>query len=219
MSFDYNGIARYYDDDYFNRPGIKSGYENMDDSIGGDWHDLACMWFDSSVPVAGKKLLDAGCGLGHFMTGFDRLGADVYGCDVSFYCEQVVNLRFPGSFWRTRLEDMEGIDDGFFDIVFCESTMEHIPNDLVKVVFDNLIRVTKKGGLVYLQIDTVPDSDRSMPEESHINIRSWGSWLGTVDRPGFKWTMRSDLTSSLYEKEVVSGFPLPEWELIVLQRW
>jgi len=219
MSFDYKRIAQYYDDDYFNRAGVKSGYENMDDSIGGEWHDRACEWFNKSVPVAGKKLLDAGCGLGHFMVGFDRLGADVYGCDVSFYCEKVITSRFPGSFWRTRLEDMDGIEDKFFDIVFCESTMEHIPKESAIDAFYNMIRVTKKGGLVYLQVDTVPDDKRSMPEESHINIRKWGSWLGVLMRHSFKWTVRYDLTLALSKKEIVPGFPLLDWNFIVLQCW
>lgn len=219
MSFDYKRIAQYYDDDYFNRPGVKSGYVNMDDSVGGEWHDLACQWFNNSVPVAGKKLLDAGCGLGHFMTGFDRLGADVYGCDVSFYCEKVVRARFPDSFWRTRLEDMDEIKDESFDIVFCESTMEHIPKDCVDAVFNNLIRVTKKKGLIYLQVDTVPDSERSMSEESHVNIRKWGSWLGIISKFQFHWNVRFDLTQSLCTKGIVPGFPLTDWKFCILQRW
>lgn len=219
MSFNYNEIAAYYDHNYFNVAGIKSGYDDMVNAIGGDWHDRACQWFNNTIPVNGKKLLDAGCGLGHFMVGFERLGADVFGCDVSFYCEQVVNSMYQDKFWRTRLEDMDGVPDGTFDIVFCESTMEHIQESSVRAAFENLIRVTKKGGLVYLQVDTVPDSKRDMPEESHINIRQWGSWLGMMMSLDLHWDIRYDLTKMLCEEGKVPGFPLKDWKLTVLQTW
>lgn len=216
--FNYKGIAAYYDYDYYNKKGIKSGYENMLDCLGGPWHDEACGWFNSVIPVKGLKIFDAGCGLGHFMTGFKRLGADVYGCDVSFYCSSVMKKNFPGHFWRTRLEDMGDVPNLDYDIIFCESTMEHISLNAINLVFDNFLWLAKPGGLIYLQIDTIPDSKRDMPEESHICLRPWSAWLKEIQRRIYNWSPQYTLVEELKTTKAFPGFPLNDWRFMVLKK-
>ncbi|MDO9463798.1 MAG: class I SAM-dependent methyltransferase [bacterium] len=219
MSFEYEKIKEYYDYDYWNTPGNKSGYTNMTAAIGGDWHRQACAWFDSVIPVKGKKLFDAGCGLGHFMVGFKELGADVYGCDVSDYCAGIVRSYFPENFFQTSLEDLEEVPENSFDIVITTSTLEHIPQNNIKIVIDNLIKITKPKGLIYIEVDVKPDKDRDMPEESHVNIQPWPVWLESLDSTRNKWNPEYMLTEKLRDTKNYPGFPLQDWRFFVFEKF
>lgn len=218
MNFNYGEIENYYDFDYWNTPGKKSGYINMAAAIGGEWHKQACAWFNSVIPVKNKALFDAGCGLGHFMLAFHNLGAKVSGCDVSDYCAEFVQQKVPGSFFHTSLEKMAGIPKNFYDIVFTGATMEHIPQDSAEVVLQNLIRIAKPGGLIYIEIDVKPDNERDFPEESHVNIRPWAQWLAEFDKFHYPWFPEYNLTHRLRETKEFPGFPLPDWRFFVFQK-
>lgn len=218
MSFKYNEIASYYDKHYWNTPGKKSGYTNMTGAIGGDWHKQACAWFNSVIPVEGKKLIDAGCGLGHFMVAFQELGADVYGCDVSDYSAQIVDPMFGHKFYQTSLEEMTGIPENFFNIVFCTSTLEHIPREQTEPVLKKLITVCKPDGLIYIEIDTTPNNQKPVPEASHVNIRSWPRWLLELNRPPYWWNHEFMLELKLRETKGFPGFPHPDWRFAVMRK-
>lgn len=219
MDFNYNNISRYYDQNYWDAPGVKSGYTNMTGAIGGKWHDQACKWFNTFIPVKGKVLLDAGCGLGHFMVGFKKLGADVYGCDISDYSAEIVYPGFGNKFYQTSLEEMKGIPRDFFDIVFCASTMEHIPKEKVEQVFLKLLEVCKPWGIIYIEIDTIPNEQKPVPEASHINIRHWATWLCEINRPVYWWNHAFDIELQLREYAGVVGFPHPDWKFIVMRKF
>lgn len=218
MNFIYRDIETYYDKSYWDSPGIKSGYTNMTKAVGGQWHDQACGWFNSAIPVNDKKLLDAGCGLGHFLVGFQKFGAEVYGCDVSIYSKYLISGWLSGYFFHTRLEDMRGVPDEFFDIIYCGATMEHIPQELVELVFQNLIRVAKPDGIIYMEIDTLPNEKRSMPEDSHVNIRPWGAWLAEIERPIYWWMHDFEIEEQLRNEKRFPGFPHKDWNFVVMRK-
>ena len=190
----------------------------MKAAIGSVWHRQACAWFNSVIPVQGRKLFNAGCGFGHFMAGFEELGADVYGCDTGAYCSQVAKSRFGHKFFKTSFKVMRDVPVNYFDIVFCAATMEHIPEEFVHQVFDNLIKITRPNGLLYFEIVTEPDNVRVFPEESHVNMRSWGSWLGEMARLSYNWTQAYHLTAALQNTKDFPGFPLQSWKFIVNQK-
>jgi len=218
MTFNYKDIRDYYDKDYFDTPGVKSGYTWMSRSVRSGWHLEACRWLDSVIPVRGKRVLDAGCGLGHFMGALQILGAQVVGCDVSTYCCDFVeaNARLPVI--QTALEDMATIADGSFDIVYCGATLEHIPAQHTDEVLRNLARVTVHGGIVFLEIDTKPDELRSMPEESHVNIRPWDWWVRRLDHPAYNWVRQTTREKKLRDCRDFPGFPLADWNFAVLMK-
>jgi len=215
-SFNYKDIKKYYDQDYWDTPDVKSGYMGMTTSIGGDWHKQACGWFASVIPVKNRTLLDAGCGLGHFMRGFADLGAVVSGCDVSDFCCDFVrkNLRLPIT--QCALEDLLVVPEEPFDIVFCTSVLEHIPQTNIEKVLQNLIRVTTPGGIIYLEVDTTPDSQKPMPEASHVNIRPWEEWHKEFTRPVYEWLPLPQIEDALHACTQFPDFPLPEWRFTVL---
>ena len=216
--FNYSEIRAYYDHDYWNTPGIKSGYANMSRCIGGEWHTQACGWLNSALPVRSLKLLDAGCGLGHFMVGFTALGAHVIGVDPSDYCVDFIRKNVQLPVIQTTLEDMHMIEDNRFDLVYCGATLEHIPEDRLDAALDNLCRVTVPGGLLFLEIDTKPDDLRDTPEESHVNIKPWSLWLWDLSNPSHNWFIREDLVDALHACRDFPGFPLADWSFIVLEK-
>ena len=80
--------------------------------------ELAKYLFDRYDMKKGMRLLDNGCGRGDFLYAFERLGLETFGTDVNKGCEktQVMNLN----------SDNLPFEDGFFDVVFSKSVLEHI---------------------------------------------------------------------------------------------
>jgi len=218
LEFDYFESASYYDFDYWNTPGMKSGYVNMSRSLNGDWHSRAAAWFNRSIPLRDKILLDAGCGLGHFMLAFQSLGAIVSGADISDYSNEIVAPLFPCSFHHSSLDELFDLEDSSFDIVFCSAVMEHILPTRVGRTTDSLLRITKPGGLLFFEIDTKPNALRPMPEASHICIRPRSDWLQFFDEYAPALTIRDDLEHSLLNDHLDPGFPHPDWSFHVLQK-
>ncbi len=190
----------------------------MRGAIGGEWHDRACAWFDNVIPVQDKLLFDAGCGLGHFMIAFEKLGAKVFGCDSSNYSKSIANEIGLTGFYHTSVEDMECVESNKYDIIYCGSTMEHIPHGVVEAAVKNIIRIAKPKAYIYMEVDTKPDSERSMPEASHVNIRPWGRWLGEFDRMIYDWLPEYGLTEALRGADDNAEFPLPDWNFFVYQK-
>ena len=107
---------------------------------------------DRYTLVEGSRILEVGCGRGEFLKGFIDCGLMGYGVDLSsathrFYPEVEV-----------RIADLErdGIpyDDGFFDIVYSKSVIEHFyyPESIVSEMF----RVLRPGGVL---LTLTPDWD------------------------------------------------------------
>lgn len=218
MKFNYKDIAEYYDYDYWNTYQVKSGYIDMLGSIGGYWHDQACAWFDSVIPVRGRHLFDAGCGLGHFMLAFEKLGAFSYGCDVSDYSRIICGPHFGDRFFHTSIEDLFGVVPNSFDIIFTSATFEHIKPSSVQLCLNNLISITKPGGLLYIEVDTKPSSERDFPEESHISIQPWDAWLDIFKSLSFTMEPLPGFTAALKSSSAFPGFPLPDWNFMVFKK-
>lgn len=218
MTFNYKKISEYYNFDYWNTQGKKSGYVDMIGSLGGDWHNGACGWFDSIIPVSGKTLFDAGCGLGHFMLAFEKLGAFVSGCDVSDYSRKICVPHFGDRFYYTSLEELSCVPINFYDIVFTSATFEHLSPDVITQVLINLTNILKPGGLIYIEVDTKPNSERDFPEDSHIFTQPWDSWLKIFGKVSFPCWPDYTLTHDLRESKAFPGFPLTDWNFMVFRK-
>lgn len=91
----------------------------------------------------GKKILDAGCGLGIFMDKFEELGAESFGIEVDERKVEIAKQKYGEKVSLSPAEKLP-FEDNFFDLVFSHETLEHVEDDTQSV--KEAIRVLKPGG-------------------------------------------------------------------------
>lgn len=125
---------------------------------------LRANYIDQRAPVAGKKLLDVGCGGGILAEAMAQRGARVTGIDMGEAPLQVAKLHALESgaqveYLRIPAEELAAGQPESFDIVTCLEMLEHVPDpasviracaDLAKPdghLFFSTINRTAKGWL------------------------------------------------------------------------
>jgi len=110
----------------------------------------------STLPLAGKKLLEIGSGFGTFvLNAIERHGVRAYGAEPEDVCCEVSRGIFiakglsPEPISRCPGEALP-YQDGFFDIVYSSNVLEHV-RDPGKVLSEAL-RVLKPGGTLFFVI-------------------------------------------------------------------
>ena len=94
------------------------------------------------VELSGERVLDAGCGMGMYVTAFDREGAQAYGIEIepdrAGAATQVSS--------HIALASAEALPwaDGSFDVVFSHEVLEHVEKDDQAV--REGVRVLRPGG-------------------------------------------------------------------------
>lgn len=109
-------------------------------------------WIESAVPLAGKKVLDVGCGGGLLSEGMAARGAEVTGIDLSEKPLGVARLHLYESglqvdYQLISAEAMAEAHAGEFDIVTCLEMLEHVPDPASIVAA--CAKLVKPGGHVF----------------------------------------------------------------------
>lgn len=117
-----------------------------------DINPLRLEWIDRQVGLAGKKVLDVGCGGGILAEGMADRGADVMGIDLGEKALKVARLHLLESGRRVdyRLVSAEALAEdmpGAFDVVTCMEMLEHVPDPASTV--RACARLVKPGGAVF----------------------------------------------------------------------
>ncbi|MCX2801840.1 bifunctional 2-polyprenyl-6-hydroxyphenol methylase/3-demethylubiquinol 3-O-methyltransferase UbiG [Microbulbifer thermotolerans] len=94
---------------------------------------LRANYIDRCAPVAGKKLLDVGCGGGILTEAMAQRGAEVTGIDMGEEPLKVAKLHAAESgvqvnYQRLTVEELAAKQPGSFDIVTCLEMLEHVPD-------------------------------------------------------------------------------------------
>jgi 2-polyprenyl-6-hydroxyphenyl methylase/3-demethylubiquinone-9 3-methyltransferase len=94
---------------------------------------LRLEWINAIAPLAGKNVIDIGCGGGVLSESMARKGARVTGIDLSKKALKVADLHSLESGVEVRYkhiaaEDMAAAEPGQFDIVTCMEMLEHVPD-------------------------------------------------------------------------------------------
>ena len=110
-------------------------------------------WINDQIPLAGKKIIDVGCGGGILTESMAARGAEVTGIDMAPTPLQVARLHLKESgqqvdYQQITAEAMAEKHAGEFDIVTCMEMLEHVP-DPASVV-SACAQLVKPGGMVFL---------------------------------------------------------------------
>jgi len=113
---------------------------------------LRLAWIDGLAPLAGKEVLDVGCGGGILAEAMARRGATVTGIDLSEKPLRVAQLHLleSGLSIQYDLKSPEQYSEqcaGAFDIVTCMELLEHVPDPASAVAA--CARLVKPGGRVF----------------------------------------------------------------------
>ncbi len=99
------------------------------------------------TPLAGRTVVDVGGGPGYFAEAFRALGATYVGLDAD-----AGELSLHGRDVATGTVLGSGMDlpfrDGAIDVTYSSNVLEHVPRP--ERMADEMVRVTKPGGLVFL---------------------------------------------------------------------
>lgn len=121
------------------------------------------------ISLAGKRVLDVGCGKGGVVLACAREGAQVTGFDVDNEELRIAIERMRCEELEDRITLLQGdaheiaFSDNSFDIVISTSTLEHVVNP--KRVLREMVRVTKHQGLCIISMP-----NPLYPREGHYRV-------------------------------------------------
>jgi 2-polyprenyl-6-hydroxyphenyl methylase/3-demethylubiquinone-9 3-methyltransferase len=110
-------------------------------------------WIDAQARLAGKKVLDVGCGGGILAESMARRGADVLGIDLATKPLKVAQLHaMEGgiaklAYREVAVEALAAEAPGAFDVVTCMEMLEHVPQP--SSVVAACARLVKPGGWLF----------------------------------------------------------------------
>ncbi len=110
-------------------------------------------WIDQQVGLAGKKVIDVGCGGGLLSEGMAARGAQVTGIDLSEKPLGVARLHLLESgltvdYRQISAEAMATEQPGQYDVVTCLEMLEHVPDPISTLRACS--QLVKPGGTVFL---------------------------------------------------------------------
>jgi 2-polyprenyl-6-hydroxyphenyl methylase/3-demethylubiquinone-9 3-methyltransferase len=113
---------------------------------------LRLEWINARAPLAGKTVLDIGCGGGILAESMAKKGADVTGIDLSEKALKVADLHSLESGVQVRYElisaeAMAAREPGRYDAVTCMEMLEHVPDPAA--IVHACATLVKPGGHVF----------------------------------------------------------------------
>jgi len=97
----------------------------------------------ASAPLAGKRVLEFGCGIGTYVREICRYTPHVFGFDIEFNRLKTGSTQGVRGLVTAAAERLP-FSDGAFDVVFSNEVLEHVSDD--RAACREIARVLKPGG-------------------------------------------------------------------------
>jgi 2-polyprenyl-6-hydroxyphenyl methylase/3-demethylubiquinone-9 3-methyltransferase len=117
-----------------------------------DINPLRLGYIDRYAGLAGKTVLDVGCGGGILSEGMAAMDADVTGIDLADKSLKVAKLHLLESgrkvdYRKVAVEALAAEQPGHYDVVACLEMLEHVPDP--QSVIASCAKLAKPGGWVF----------------------------------------------------------------------
>lgn len=177
--------------------------------------DIISDWFQPYGGVAGKDVLEFGCGEGTVALGMALrkaanrvVGVEIL--DVIDECEANARANFgvptlPVNLHPKKISPGQNLRPfGLFDFIYCWSVFEHVKHDMLETVFRSIADVLKSDGVLFLQISPLYYSR----EGSHL-----APWVG---QPWAHLTMEhEDYRKALYNAPPTDEYVRKAWSVYI----
>jgi 2-polyprenyl-6-hydroxyphenyl methylase/3-demethylubiquinone-9 3-methyltransferase len=109
-------------------------------------------WINALAPLAGKRVLDVGCGGGILAEAIAKKGANVKGIDLSEKALKVAELHsleseVQVSYELIAAEALAAREAGQYDVVTCMEMLEHVPDP--SAIVQACATLVKPGGRLF----------------------------------------------------------------------
>jgi 2-polyprenyl-6-hydroxyphenyl methylase/3-demethylubiquinone-9 3-methyltransferase len=113
---------------------------------------LRLEWINALAPLAGKRVLDVGCGGGILAEAIAKKGANVKGIDLSVKALKVAELHsleseVQVSYELIAAEALAAREAGQYDVVTCMEMLEHVPDP--SAIVQACATLVKPGGRLF----------------------------------------------------------------------
>jgi len=172
-----------------------------------------------------KNLLDVGCGRGTFCAYAKNVGIDAVGIDFSKWA---IENPYPRAKGLIQIGDVRDIKfpDNSFDFVFCTDIMEHIHEEDLPKVLNEVQRVSCRWIFYNIGSTMGEDSEHFVLKKGevpplkwqgtavagHVNVRPPSYWRKKLSSQ--EWILRDDLVEKF--RELVPKQVLANWLCIII---
>jgi cyclopropane fatty-acyl-phospholipid synthase-like methyltransferase len=194
------GLAEKYYDDYVNAPSFSSQMK--------EFQDKQAKGFVEQFGLAGKPVLEIGCGDGNYLDALRRAGANVVGVEPS-RAQREIAKSLGLSVEAGILTAERRLSNGPFDAFVTRQVLEHVPE-----VHDFLcgIRNNLKAGAAGLV--EVPNLDKILADRrffdfipEHVNYFTPRTLRMTLEQAGFDVL---EITPVMFDEALMALVSLPE---------
>ena len=139
-----------------------------------------------------RKVLDLGCGLGRWSVTLARTGFQVKAVDISSEAIKKVQTwaKKEDLSIETQVVAGQELDSGnnSFDVIICNSVLDHMPLSEAQKVMLSLERILKPGGIAYISFDGLEKED----QKEYVLLKDETRRYVSGKRKGMLWRFYSD---------------------------
>jgi ubiquinone/menaquinone biosynthesis C-methylase UbiE len=179
----------------------------------------------SKFEIGSQVALDFGCGVGRLTRALLKHFDEVHGVDVSVEMIKKAKSVNPDASKITFSDQSEPTlriyQNDYFDLVMSLITLQHIPKKYVHAYLDSIIRVTKTGGLIFIQIPAIKlhyldkPVDHGNPSVLKKNYRRVSRYIKTNWR---EWKMQSGAFKKADERYFLMSCFKPQYVLTFFEK-